>query len=131
MIRSTSLDTPYQTPFTNGSHSGIADIPIEKGGAGQGLGPHELLEAALATCVAITVRLSAAKHGFPLESLVCEVRLDRSNPDAVALNYDLSLNGPLSEEQIAHLRRAASRCPVTKTLTGGLTVRATGSEAAG
>lgn len=125
MIRATSLSVPHQTPFSNGPHSGIADVPVEKGGAGAGFGPHELLEAALATCVAITVRLAAEKHGFPLESATCEVRLDRSNPDAVTLNYDLTLLGPLSHEQIAHLRDAASRCPVTKTLTGGLRVRAT------
>ena len=46
MIRSSSLDVPYRTAFTNGSHAAVADVPREKGGDGQGFGPHELLEAA-------------------------------------------------------------------------------------
>ena len=47
MIRSTALDTRFQAVFTNGSFSATADVPMEKGGSGNGFGPHELLEAAL------------------------------------------------------------------------------------
>ncbi|HEY2908979.1 MAG TPA: OsmC family protein [Gemmataceae bacterium] len=123
MIQATSLATPFQTSFTNGSHEAVADIPIEKGGAGSGFGPHELLEAALATCIAMTVRMSAAKHGIPLAGVQCEVRIDRTTPDSVILNYALEFDGPLSEEQAAKLRGAANRCPVARTLTGAISLQ--------
>src|SRR5207247_6316725 len=45
---------------------------------GCGFGPHQLLEAALATCLTITVRKFAAEHKFPLDSASAEVLLDRS-----------------------------------------------------
>ena len=104
MIQATSLATPFQTTFANGSHEAIADVPVEKGGAGLGFGPHEFLEAALATCIAMTVRMSAAKHGIPLSCVQCEVRIDRSVPDAVSLHYSLKFDGPLTDEQAAKLR---------------------------
>jgi hypothetical protein len=34
MIRSFSLGVPYQTAFANWSRDAIADVPVEKGGAG-------------------------------------------------------------------------------------------------
>ena len=124
MIRSEGLDQPYRTSFTNGSFEAVADVPIEKGGAGEGFGPHDLIEAALATCIAMTVRMAAAKHGFPLQRVRCEVRIDRSQPEHVTLNYDLTLGGPLTAEQQAKLREAASRCPVARTLTGPIRLHA-------
>ena len=126
MIRSSSLDVPYQTAFTNGAHDGVADVPVEKGGAGNGFGPHELLEAALATCLTMTAQMYAAKHDLPLRAVRCEVHLDRSQPDAVALDYTLALDGPLTDEQSARLREAASRCPVARTLSGTVVLRPDG-----
>jgi putative redox protein len=123
MIRSNSLDAPYQTAFTNGSHDAVADVPVEKGGAGKGFGPHELLEAAFATCLTMTLQMYAAKHALPLEAARCEVRIDRSVPDTVTLNYALEFDGPLTDDQVARLREAASRCPVAKTLSGSISLR--------
>ena len=31
MIRASSRGIPYQAEFTNGSRSGVADVPVEKG----------------------------------------------------------------------------------------------------
>jgi putative redox protein len=123
MIRATSLEAAYQTDFTNGSHGSVADVPVEKGGSGQGFGPHDLVEAALATCITMTVKMYAARHGLPLEGAVCEVRIDRSRPDAAVLNYTLDLCGDLTDEQCRLLGEAASRCPVARTLTGAITIQ--------
>ncbi len=118
MIRVSSLDVPYQTAFTNGTFDAVADVPVEKGGAGQGFGPHELLEAALATCLTMTAQMYAVEHTLPLHAARCEVRIDRSVPGAVTLYYALTLDGPLTGAQSARVREAVSRCPVARTLTG-------------
>ena len=123
MIRSFSADASYKTAFTDGSHEAFADVPVSKGGSGEGFGPHDLLEAALSTCATITVRMYAQKHGFALERVACEVRIDRSVPDTVVLVYSLTFDGPLTEEQSARLREAAERCPVSRTLSGTISVR--------
>ena len=123
MIRAVTRGEPYQVAFTDGANAGTADLPAAKGGAGRGFGPHDLLEAALATCLAMTARLYAEKHALPLAAAGCEVRLDRSVPGATTIDYELSLDGPLTDEQAAGLRAAVARCPVAKTLTGGITIR--------
>jgi putative redox protein len=125
MIRATSLPARHQVAFANGAFEAVADVPVEKGGAGAGFGPHELLEAALATCMAMTVEMYADKHGMPLKEAICEVRLDRSNPSEIVLGYALALEGPLSREQTALLREAATDCPVSRTLKGSVAIRST------
>src|SRR5262245_30810830 len=122
MIRSTSTGIPYKAIFTNGRHSTVADVPPEKGGSDTGFGPHELLEASLATCITMTVQIYSAKHNFPLKAASCEVRLDRSVPNAFVLHYDLELDGPLTAEQIEQLHEAASNCPVGRTLSSALSL---------
>jgi putative redox protein len=121
MIRATTFPTLCQTNFTNGTHSAQADVPLEKDGKGAGFGPHELLEAALATCMTITARKYADKHQLALNSASSEVRLDRADPDHLIMNYTLTLEGELSNEQQQQLRDAVSRCPVKKTLCSDMT----------
>lgn len=121
MIRASTVPNQCQTNFTNGTHSSLADVPVEKGGKGEGFGPHELLEAALATCITITARKYADKHQLALKSASCEVKLDRTNPDHLIMNYTLKLTGELSNEQEQQVRDAVSRCPVKKTLCSDMT----------
>lgn len=123
MIRATGLDEPNRVEFTNGRQTAVADVPPEKGGRGEGLGPHELLEAALATCQVMTARKAAAEHGFPLSGVRSAVRIDRPAPGAATLWYELEFDGPLTPDQIERLRAAARDCPVARTLTGSLTIR--------
>jgi putative redox protein len=119
------LATPPQTGFTNGAFSGVADVPREKGGQGNGFGPHELIEAALATCMAITAKQVAAQRGFDVGEAHCEVRIDRSIPGQPKLHYALEFSGgALTDAQASELRDAASRCPVAKTLTSPIAIEA-------
>ena len=118
MIRSSNTCNPNQVSFTNGEHSGVADVPKAKNGNGQGFGPHELLEAALATCMTITAAKYAAKQEIPIEGVSTEVRLVRKGESEVTLEYRLVLSGAISEAQRQHLETAVSQCPVAKTLSG-------------
>lgn len=117
MIESRTLTSHFQSEFGNGKLVSIADLPSEKGGLGQGFGPHELLEAALATCMTMTVHMHAAKHAMPLREARCQVRIDRSNPAEAKLEYRLEIDGPLTVDQVDDLRGALAQCPVKRTLT--------------
>jgi putative redox protein len=116
MIRATSEPAPYQTRFSDGEHEGLADTTAEKGGQHSGFRPHDLLEAALASCINMTVRMYADRHGIPLRSVTVKVSLDRSHPEEVVFRYEVDVDGELSPAQKERLSHAARACPVGRTL---------------
>jgi putative redox protein len=106
----------YQTTFTDGIRSAISDTTLKSGGSDQGFHPHDLLEAAIATCMNMTVRIYAASNQIPLTGVVTRVTLDKSNPVEAVFRSEVELEGDLTEEQRAKLHRVAAGCPVRRTL---------------
>ena len=116
MVTSNSLSPNYLTRLSDGTHEILADIPPEHGGQNAGFKPHDLLEAALASCMAMTVRVAAAHHNIPLTGVSVSVSLDGSDPAEAVFSYTTTLEGDLTEQQRASLLRAVNACPVKKTL---------------
>ena len=116
MIIAGSAAPAYLTPFTDGEHDAVADTTKEKGGSGGGFWPHTLLEAALATCINITLRKYADKHAIPLSAASTKVKLDRSRPEEVVFGYEVELQGNLTQPQQEALLKVAGDCPVKQTL---------------
>ena len=119
MIQTNSQPTPFQVQFTNERHSALADTTQDKGGGDSGFRPHELLEAALATCMNMMATMYATKHGIPLAQVVTKVTLDRSGSEQVVFKYVLELKGDLTNEQRKAINSAVLVCPVRKTLSRG------------
>jgi putative redox protein len=117
MTSATSQPARYQSLLSDGEHECLADAPAEKGGQHAGFRPHALLEAALASCVSMTVRMYADHHAIPLRSVTAKVTLDRSHPDEIVFRYEVDVDGDLTPEQKDRLLHAASACPVRKTLS--------------
>jgi putative redox protein len=122
LIKCYSKEAKFDTWFTNGKHEAHCDAPREKGGGDSGFGPHELLEAALAGCLNIWLRMYAASHDIPLAGIMTEVALDRQTPGEARFSYALDLKGPLTEGQRQDLLQAAQTCPVHQTLAGKISV---------
>ncbi len=117
MIKTESNEGNYLTRVASKTHDALADAPIDKGGKGAGFDPHELLEAALATCLNIIVRKQASQLNLPLERVSTTVSVDRSVPDISTFNYTVDLVGTLSAEQRQRLLDVARTCPVSHTLS--------------
>lgn len=117
MIVSTSDTLRYLTRFSDGFHEAASDTTGDKGGGNAGFRPHDLLEAALATCVNMTIRMFAEKRAIPLHAVKTRVKLDRSMPDEAIFHYHVDLEGDLSAAQKEELLRAAASCPVRRTLS--------------
>ena len=117
MIRADSHPGKWQTEFTNGEHTATLDTTTDKGGENCGFRPHELLEAALATCMNMTLRMAAEKHGIPLTGVSVTVSLNRKEPEAPVFEHSVQFGGALTEAQKARLLSAAERCPVRNTLS--------------
>lgn len=86
-------------------------------GKGAGFRPHELLEAALASCTAITLRMLADARGLALEAVIVSVKLDRSNPEETTFRTHVDLKGELSEGERELLLSGVQACPVRRTLS--------------
>lgn len=126
MIFSSSALEKYTTRFSNGEHEGLADTTRDKGGSQSGFRPHDLLEAALATCINMYLRMYAQTQQFPLEHVEVRVELDRSqSPEDALFRYEIELKGALTDKQRQKLLRVAQACPVRKTLSRKIRFEAT------
>lgn len=116
MIKTISEREAYRTTFSSDAHRAITDAPVGKGGAGAGFDPHELLEAALATCINIMVRKRGSQLNIPIENVVTTVKLDRSRDDVTTFYFELDVLGAIDAVQHALLSDAVKTCPVSQTL---------------
>lgn len=123
VCESSGADPEYVSTFGNGRFTGRSDTSLDKGGSGQGFRPHELLEAALGDCMAITARMYAKKYGLALESVKVTVEVDRSRTGRSEFVCSVELSGDLTERERAKIVRAAENCPVRKTLSAEIGFR--------
>jgi len=114
----------WRTAITTGAHTLVADEPPALEGADAGPAPYDLLTSALAACTAITLRMYAARKGWPLEGIAVDVHF-RASGDGAAIDRTLTLTGPLDADQRARLADIAERTPVTLTLKQGAAIATT------
>ncbi len=116
-----STARPRRQVVTVGPHRVVTDLPADEDGEDAGPGPYDLLLASLGACTAMTVQWAAEKRRIPLEHV--EVRLTQARTAQGHLfRRSLVLSGDLSESDRAQLEHAADACPVSRTLTGGITI---------
>ena len=123
MIRATSDGVPYRVTFTDGRFAATSDTTAAKGGGDAGFGPHELLEAALATCLTITLEKTARQHGMPLERAGAAVLLDRSRPGRAGAYLRVGDARALTDEQRQKLAERGRELSGGEDPTGNVTVR--------
>lgn len=120
MIETTSLEQSWRCRFSNGDLGIVADTTADHGGSDSGIRPRELLEASLATCMNITVRIVAERDGIDLEEVTSAVHLDRRG-DQETFRYKISFEG-ISDAEANMLQAAAEACPVQETLTASVAI---------
>lgn len=115
-------------PLRHTLHINGLAIPVDgtpaEGGEATGPSPHDLYDAALGACKALTVMWYANKRQMPVQDVAVAVTRDDSDERAgtYRLRVDLTLAGPLDEGQRAELLRVAEKCPVHKLMTQVQTV---------
>ena len=116
MIISRSSERKLKIVFSNGRNEGIADAIEEHGGKGEGFRPHDLLEAALATCLNMAIQMNAENLNIPLSQVTTTVNLDRSSPMDTVFKYSIDLGDGLTSEQREQLLGQGKTCAVRQTL---------------
>lgn len=113
---------PYAQFVTAGRHVMGADEPEKLGGRDTGPSPYEFLLAGLGACTAMTLRMYAGRHNWPLDAISVSLTHEKiPSPDGTGridqFRRAITLSGKLTDEQRARLLDIASRCPVSQTLS--------------
>ncbi len=70
----------------------------------------------------LTVRLYAERKGWTLDRIETRVTRDAGEGKMNSIDLQLFLGGDLNDEQRQRLAEIASRCPIHRTLTEGVTI---------
>jgi putative redox protein len=100
-------------------HEFAVDGTVEEGGDDSGPSAHDLYDAALVSCKALTLVWYAKRKGIPLQDVQVTVERDASaeRQGVYRLATTLHLGGDLSDDQRQELLAVASKCPVHKLMT--------------
>ena len=100
-------------------HAFTADVSEAEGGADSGPSPHDLYDAALGACKALTVMWYARKKGLPVEDVQTRIERDDSQERSgvYRLAAKLQVKGNLTDAQLQELHAVAQKCPVHKLMT--------------
>jgi putative redox protein len=102
----------------DGTHRLITDEPEAIGGEGSAPAPHELLPAALASCVSTTLVMYGRQKGWDLGEVTVDVDYDhRSTPRRCEV--EIRLTGALDAGQLERLEAVAAACPVRRSIESG------------
>jgi putative redox protein len=97
-------------------HALVVDEGEAAGGEDAGPTPHDLYDAALGACKALTVLWYATRKAIPVAGI--EVSVDRDErAGTYRLRTTLALTGPLTDAQRQELLNVAGKCPVHKLMT--------------
>jgi putative redox protein len=101
------------------SHASLVDGTAAEGGADLGPSPHDLYDAALGACKALTVMWYARKKGIPVDDIHTVVERDDSGERSgvYRLATKLRVQGDLTDAQLQELQMVAHKCPVHKLMS--------------
>jgi putative redox protein len=107
-----------QDVLIDGRHHLVTDEPVRLGGDDLGPAPHELLPAALAACISLTLVTYGRTKEWDLGQVEVDVEYDHK---AVPRHFDvaISINGPVDDAQLARLHKVANACPLRRALETG------------
>lgn len=115
MITSKSGENDYYTEYTDGENVGHCDAPESLGGGGEGFTPFSLLEASLACCMNMTLRIYAKNHCIQLDEVSTTVSITRE-VDGASVECTVSVPESLAPGQRKRLLAAARGCPIHSVL---------------
>lgn len=125
----------FTTSIQTTRHTLIADEPESVGGDDFGPSPYELLNASLAACTAMTLKMYANRKKWDLKEVFVYLTHSKKHVEDMDeesgatkssfldhLSKKLKFVGDLTDEQKLRLKEIASRCPVHRTLEGDIQI---------
>jgi len=117
VIRDQSLPMRHIAHVRN--HILSVDGTLEEGGDDAGPSPHDLYDAAISACKALTVVWYAKRKGIPVEDVQVTTERDASEErhGTYRLAATLHLTGDLTDAQRDELLAISQKCPIHKLMT--------------
>jgi len=104
------------------------DAPIDNQGRGESFSPTDLLAASLASCMATTMGIAAAKHEWVLTGTRIVVKKEMTADPlrrVGRLIVDIFLNAPFDDKEMKVLTNAVTTCPVKLSISDRVQVPVT------
>jgi putative redox protein len=130
------VEDKFTTTIQTQKHALIADEPESVGGDDFGPSPYDLLNASLAACTTMTLKMYANRKKWDLREVFVYITNSKKHSDDLGIETEnpgyidhmskkLKFVGNLDAEQIQRLKEIASRCPVHRTLERGVVFETT------
>ena len=124
------IEDNFTTTIQTKKHSLIADEPESVGGDDFGPSPYDLLNASLAACTTMTLKMYAQRKKWDLREVFVYITNSKKHSDDLGIETEkpgyidhmskkLKFVGNLDADQRQRLKEIASRCPVHRTLERG------------
>ena len=121
--------TLRQEVLIDGHHLLVTDEPEHLGGEDAGPAPHELLPAALASCVSTTLLMYARTKSWDLGEVNVDVAYDNQSTPR-RFEIAIHVNGELNADQLSRLEKVAAACPLRRAIESGVVFEETLESAA-
>ena len=108
-----------QELLVDGRHHLVTDEPKRLGGGGTGPSPHELLPAALASCISTTLVRYGLTKDWDLGTVDVDVDYDHKATPRRRFHVDIHIGAVLDNEQRTRLEKVAAACPLRRALEAG------------
>jgi putative redox protein len=99
------------------SHFLATDVPVSEGGADTAPTPVEYLLTAIGGCVAVTLRMYAARRNWDVGEITVNV-FQLKDENGVYLSEEISFEKEIADDQRKRLLVFAAKCPVAKMVKG-------------
>lgn len=121
------VEDNFTTSIQTKNHAFIADEPASIGGSDFGPSPYEYLNAALAACTVMTLKMYAERKQWDLKEVFVYISHSRVHSNDLDISVEkpkfldhiskkIKFLGNLDTSQKERLKEIASRCPVHKTI---------------
>jgi putative redox protein len=116
MIECKSEKEKYSCKTKIGKYTIQSDATTDKGGQENGIRPHDILAAAYASCLNMSVRMACDKKQIPYNSIISKVELIRENSRTI-FTYQIDFGNQISENIKKEILKLVENCAVRKTLS--------------
>lgn len=110
--------TNYITSITYKEFQWRVDEPIDVGGSNTAAAPEAYLKSALASCIAITLKMYVDRKKWNLGQITVIIEENEEN----VYHKKISVSNEITDEQKQKLNEIAEKCPISKLLKSGVSM---------
>lgn len=122
MIRA-NLTNTFKTDIYAREHHFIVDEPTKLGGENLGPTPMEFLEASLASCTTITLKMYLNRKDWDVQEITVDTHINKNEKyEYQSIDKSIEIKGKIDPQQLDRLLIISKKCPVHKFMEKSITI---------